>query len=69
MDEKLVQEQMGKTEQDPIEHARILNAMRRIQDGPGIYADGGCIDATREYTRFVRPESSSIELKDSQDVV
>lgn len=69
MDEKLVQDRMRETEQDPAEHARILEAMRKIQDGPGIYADGGCIDATREYTRFVRPESSNIELKDAQDVV
>jgi hypothetical protein len=69
MDEKLVQDRMRETEQDPAEHARILEAMRKIQDGPGIYAGGGCIDATREYTRFVRPESSNIELKDAQDVV
>jgi hypothetical protein len=69
MDEKLVQDRMRETEQDPAKHARILEAMRKIQDGPGIYADGGCIDATREYTRFVRPESCNIELKDAQDVI
>jgi len=68
MDEKLVQEHMLKTKQDPSQHARILEAMRKIQDGPGIYADGGCVDATREYTRWVRPESCDIHLRDAQDV-
>ncbi len=69
MDEKLVQEQMRKTEQDPAEHARVLLAMRQIQDGPGIYAQGGCIDATREYTRWVHPTSCNIQLLDAQDIL
>lgn len=68
MDEKKVQEKMRHTEQDPLEHQRILEQMRKIQDGPGIYGDGGCIDATREYTRWVRPASCDIYLKDAQDV-
>jgi hypothetical protein len=68
MDELRVQEYMRKTEADPIEHQRILEAMRKIQDGPGIYADGGIVDATREYTRWVRPESCDIDLKDAQDI-
>jgi hypothetical protein len=68
MDEKRVQEQMRKTEQDPLEHARILTQMRKIQDGPGVYEQGGCIDATREYTRWVRPASCNIELKDANDI-
>ena len=68
MDEKKVQEKMRHTEQDPLEHQRILEQMRKIQDGPGIYGDGGCIDATREYTRWVRPASCDIYLTDAQDV-
>lgn len=69
MDEKSVQEHMRKTEQDPAEHHRILCQMRKIQDGPGIYSQGGCVDATREYTRWVRPESCNIHLRDAQDIL
>ena len=68
MDEDNVQKQMHRTEQDPSELQRILEQMRKIQDKPGVYADGGCIDATREYTRWVRPTSCDIHLKDAQDV-
>lgn len=68
MNEKLVQERMAITKQDPVEHARVLSVMRKIQDGPGIYSTGGCVDATREYTRWVRPESCDIQLKDAQDI-
>lgn len=44
------------------ERDRILAIMTRYRDGRGIYADGGCADATREHLRWrvPRPRSNSI---------
>jgi hypothetical protein len=64
MDEKIVQSRMRASEQDPIELAQIYDRMVRTQDPRGVYADGGCIDPSREYPRWVRPETSDIRLPD-----
>jgi len=36
--------------------------MMRLRDPKGVYARGGCIDASREHPRFVRPGTSDIRL-------
>jgi hypothetical protein len=64
MDEKIVQSRMRASEQDPTELAQIYERMVRMQDPRGVYADGGCIDPSREYPRWVRPETSDIRLPD-----
>lgn len=69
MDEQRVQQHMRQTEHSPEKIAEIMSKMQRIQDGRGIYADGGCIDPSREYTRWVRPESCDIQLSDATDAV
>jgi hypothetical protein len=44
------------------EREQILQRMLRYRDGRGIYAEGGCIDATREHLRWVCPETAQVQL-------
>jgi hypothetical protein len=64
IDEQVVQSHVQSTLNNPSELGRILQSMERIQDSRGIYADGGCIDPTREYPRWVRPGTTDIVLPD-----
>lgn len=47
---------------DPARKHDILARMMRYRDGRGIYANGGCIDATREHPRWLCPATCSIDL-------
>ncbi len=47
---------------DPEAEQGILQHMMRLRDPRGVYAQGGCIDATREHTRWMRPGTSDIVL-------
>jgi hypothetical protein len=60
MDEAVVEEHVNATLRDPSEVERILARMMRLRDPKGVYADGGCIDTSREYPRWVCPGSSDI---------
>ena len=62
MDEAIVEERVRTTLANPAETARILELMMRMRDPSGVYADGGCIDATREYPRWVCSGTSDIVL-------
>jgi len=64
MDESVVEARAAATLADPAETARVLERMLRIRDPQGVYAEGGCIDATRECARWVRPGTSDIVLPD-----
>lgn len=64
MDESIVEARSAATLADPHETARILQRMLRIRDPQGVYDQGGCIDATRECARWVRPGTSDIVLPD-----
>ena len=55
---------MHATLADPEATAVILERMMRIRDPQGVYAAGGCIDATRERVRWVRPGHCDIVLPD-----
>lgn len=44
------------------ERDRILAIMTRYRDGRGIYANGGCVDATREHLRWLCPAHAQIQL-------
>jgi hypothetical protein len=48
--------------QDPGEVARIVALMWRFREGKGIYRDGGCVDTTREFPRWVRPDTTDLVL-------
>ncbi|KOF53434.1 hypothetical protein AD428_13575 [Achromobacter sp. DMS1] len=62
IDEDIVKARVGRTLDDPGATARVLERMLRIRDPQGVYAEGGCIDATRECARWVRPGHADIVL-------
>jgi len=64
MDESIVEERSRATFSDPVELERVLGCIMRLRDKFGVYADGGCIDTTREYPRRVCPGTSDIVLPD-----
>ncbi len=65
MDEAVVEQRVHASMRDPAELDRILALMIRMRDPFGVYADGGCIDSTREYPRRVCPGSADIILPGS----
>lgn len=62
MDESIVEARVAQTLADPAATRRILDRMMRLRDPAGVYAEGGCIDASREAVRCVRPETWSLGL-------
>jgi hypothetical protein len=64
MDESVVEKCVRSSMNDPVELNRILDLMMRLRDPSGVYADGGCIDTSREYPRCVCPGTSDIILPD-----
>lgn len=64
MDESVVDQRVRATLADPAETARILELMLRLRDPQGVYAQGGCIDTSREFPRMVCPGTSDIVLPD-----
>jgi hypothetical protein len=53
MDETKVEQLVAQTLESPEATARVFERMHRLRDAQGIYAEGGCMDATREAPRFV----------------
>lgn len=53
MDENVVEDRIRQTSADPEALKTVLNRMLRMRDPQGVYASGGCIDTTREYTKGV----------------
>ena len=66
IDENVVWSRMAQLdaggEQNDLRKQQILSQMMRYRDGRGIYADGGCIDATREHPRWLCPGTSTLDL-------
>ncbi|MDA7417395.1 hypothetical protein PGB34_13580 [Xenophilus arseniciresistens] len=62
IDEARVAQAMARTRADPAALARILARMQRFRDPRGVYAEGGCIDSTREQLRWVCPGSADLRL-------
>ena len=62
MDEELVEQLVDKTMTQPAEVERITQRMFRLRDPKGVYAQGGCMDTSRESPRWVRPETTDIVL-------
>ena len=67
MNEQIVQERVLKTLSAPDEHDRILKRMMRYRDPSGVYAEGGCIDITRDSLRWVHPATTNIQIVTSYD--
>jgi hypothetical protein len=49
---------------DPSKYQMIIDRMMRYRDPQGVYKDGGCIDASRESPRYVRPSTSDLNFSD-----
>lgn len=62
MDENLVEQHVRQTCANPEAKARVLQRMLRLRDPQGVYAEGGCIDSTREYPRGVSPQHCELVL-------
>ncbi|CAM5785325.1 hypothetical protein CCAE64S_01541 [Castellaniella caeni] len=60
IDEAIVEAQAARTLADPQATQRVLARMMRLRDPAGVYAEGGCIDASREAVRCVRPATWSL---------
>ena len=63
IDEYIVQRKMRETLADPDQLNAVLATMMKYRDPAGIYADGGCIDMTRDSLRWILPETSKIALQ------
>lgn len=62
INEQIVEERVRNTMNDPTEVARILKEMLRLREPQGVYVNGGCIDASREYPRCVCPGTSDMAI-------
>ena len=62
MNEQVVKERVKQTLADPAATTHVLERMTRIRDPQGVYAEGGCIDATRERVRWLRPAHCDVVL-------
>lgn len=65
IDESIVEAKVRETMADPQRLAEVLERMQRYRDTRGVYAEGGCIDVSREFPRRVCVGSAEIELPDS----
>jgi hypothetical protein len=62
MDESIVQELVLRSAKNNLELQEILFRMMSVRDARGTYAEGGCIDATRDAIRWVCPATADINL-------
>jgi len=60
MDESRVSELLDQTMTQPAEVAKIMRRMYRLRDPKGVYKNGGCMDTSREFLRWVRPSTCDI---------
>ncbi len=62
MNEAEVERLVAQTQADPEARASVLERMLRMRDPKGVYAQGGCIDTTREYPKNVSREHCELVL-------
>ncbi len=62
MDETRVEAEVARTRADPQACASVLARMMRMRDPKGVYAEGGCIDTTREFPRGAWPDDCELTL-------
>ncbi|MFA7292440.1 MAG: hypothetical protein WC023_09355 [Rhodocyclaceae bacterium] len=65
IDEARVDAHVAESLNDTQEVQRIFGAMMRYRDPKGVYADGGCIDTSRECPRWVCPGTAAVVLPDA----
>ncbi|CAM4235757.1 hypothetical protein [Bordetella muralis] len=64
IDETIVEARTAQTQQDPAALQAVLDRMLRRRDPQGVYAEGGCIDATRECVQWILHGTAQIKLPD-----
>jgi hypothetical protein len=62
MDETIVDACVLETMQDPDKVQHVLRQMMRIRDPKNVYAEGGCLDATRECPKQIFPTATELVL-------
>ncbi len=62
IDEAKVETRVAAAQQDEAELERILSLMQRYREPRGVYRDGGCLDTTREFARWVCPGTADLVL-------
>jgi hypothetical protein len=62
MDESVVEARVAQTEANPSARTQVLERMLRPRDPQGVYAQGGCIDTTREYPKSVSRDHCELVL-------
>lgn len=62
VDEVVVEDRIRATQKNPAEMRRILGEMMRWREPKGCYGHGGCLDTTREYPRWICPDTGDIHL-------
>lgn len=62
MDEAVVESRVADSLRDKHEVARIMTQMMRWRDPKDVYENGGCIDTTREGSRWVCPGTADLVL-------
>ncbi len=64
IDEAEVERRIGATLADPAALSAVLQCMHRPRAPRHVWDAGGCIDATREFVRWIRPGTCDIALPD-----
>ncbi|MGV0961264.1 MAG: hypothetical protein ACOYB1_15660 [Limnohabitans sp.] len=62
MDESVVEAHVAQTMADPKALQQVLDHMLRMRDPQGVYAEGGCLDTTRECPRSVSLDHCELVL-------
>ena len=62
INEDLVKELVDQTLNSEEQTHKVIDVMMKYRDPQGVYADGGCIDITRDTFRRVCPDSTSIQI-------
>ena len=65
MDEDFVEDRIRSSKNSPAGVESILDRMMRLRDPMNVYADGGCLDASREYPRWVCAGTADLVLPES----
>lgn len=62
MDESVVEQHVAQTLANPQAVQQVLSRMLRMRDPQGVYAEGGCLDTTRECPRSVSRDHCELVL-------
>ncbi len=65
MDESKVDAQVALTQGDPTTRRQVLQRMMRLRDPQGVYAEGGCLDASREQPKSIWPGHCRLQVQAS----